>query len=409
MALIKCPECGSQISDKAAVCPNCGCDPQKVLAEIREKQRLQQKKQRKRIIISITSIFVVGAVAVLAYLYSIDALNTIPSEYRKETESYFDRCKSAIDKGDFEKGTGILGALKTRTLTNRQKKRCEEMNKVLLERGLNDLENTLAAITNNYDYKSMERTKKEITTLKTYQLDASQTERLYLATDRYVELQLGEIEKTVALYKANTQNSSYFEKTNRLAQDLQGMELSTTQKTRLEDAVEEAKRIKRQNDEEVERIKKRKEEERRKREQFLETIKDEYIRLIYNDDCGSNYFLFDINNDTIPELWINASGCETGYRELRVYTFNNGVKLLYYDAIGNVTFKYYEYNNGIVQVLGIGDAYELLTYNGQNIVSRELTKGNMNSEAYIALTRGKRLKLYPSYNTQPILNALGIE
>lgn len=25
MALIKCPECGKEISDKASVCPNCGC------------------------------------------------------------------------------------------------------------------------------------------------------------------------------------------------------------------------------------------------------------------------------------------------------------------------------------------------------------------------------------------------
>ena len=25
MALIKCPECGREISDKAAACPNCGC------------------------------------------------------------------------------------------------------------------------------------------------------------------------------------------------------------------------------------------------------------------------------------------------------------------------------------------------------------------------------------------------
>lgn len=25
MALIKCPECGNQVSDKAASCPNCGC------------------------------------------------------------------------------------------------------------------------------------------------------------------------------------------------------------------------------------------------------------------------------------------------------------------------------------------------------------------------------------------------
>lgn len=25
MALIKCTECGKEISDKATVCPNCGC------------------------------------------------------------------------------------------------------------------------------------------------------------------------------------------------------------------------------------------------------------------------------------------------------------------------------------------------------------------------------------------------
>lgn len=25
MALITCPECGKEISDKAGICPNCGC------------------------------------------------------------------------------------------------------------------------------------------------------------------------------------------------------------------------------------------------------------------------------------------------------------------------------------------------------------------------------------------------
>ena len=25
MAIIKCPECGKEISDKASACPNCGC------------------------------------------------------------------------------------------------------------------------------------------------------------------------------------------------------------------------------------------------------------------------------------------------------------------------------------------------------------------------------------------------
>lgn len=34
MALIKCPECGKEISDKASACPNCGCPS----SEFKEKE-----------------------------------------------------------------------------------------------------------------------------------------------------------------------------------------------------------------------------------------------------------------------------------------------------------------------------------------------------------------------------------
>ena len=34
MALIKCPECGKQYSDKAKACPNCGYQPKKSSAPI---------------------------------------------------------------------------------------------------------------------------------------------------------------------------------------------------------------------------------------------------------------------------------------------------------------------------------------------------------------------------------------
>lgn len=59
MALIKCPECGKQVSDKALVCPHCGIDEQKALAEIREKRRM---------IISVISACIVAAIAIWAYL-----------------------------------------------------------------------------------------------------------------------------------------------------------------------------------------------------------------------------------------------------------------------------------------------------------------------------------------------------
>lgn len=105
MALIKCPECGKQISDKAEVCPHCGMEVQIVLAEIREKEKRQRKKRKKRIFISITSVCVATAVAVLAYLYYIDALNPIPTDYRKQTKSYFVSAECAINESDFDKGT----------------------------------------------------------------------------------------------------------------------------------------------------------------------------------------------------------------------------------------------------------------------------------------------------------------
>lgn len=43
MALISCPECGKQISDKAATCPHCKTNIQKAIAKNQEEQRQPQK------------------------------------------------------------------------------------------------------------------------------------------------------------------------------------------------------------------------------------------------------------------------------------------------------------------------------------------------------------------------------
>ena len=58
MALVKCPECGNEVSDQASMCPNCGYNVQehfkkikqeeerKRIAESLKKQQAQQNNQR---------------------------------------------------------------------------------------------------------------------------------------------------------------------------------------------------------------------------------------------------------------------------------------------------------------------------------------------------------------------------
>ena len=41
MALIQCPECGRQVSDKARKCPHCGCP----LEELEKKEPVKEKKK----------------------------------------------------------------------------------------------------------------------------------------------------------------------------------------------------------------------------------------------------------------------------------------------------------------------------------------------------------------------------
>ncbi len=249
MALIKCPECGNQISDKATICPNCGINVQKVLSEIREEQQRQKKKQRKHIFVALIFVIIATAISVLAYLYYIDALNSIPSQYREQSKVILDQYESAIRVGDLDNGIRYFDALKNRGLTKRQSRRFEETKKTMIELRLKRLENQLAMIQSDYNGQVdqiMKLAKAEMDFLGTYPLDASQTERLFLAADRYVELQLRYIEKTLALYKADMRVSSYFERIDRIAQDLQGMELSSSQKVRLEEAVKEAESIKKE-------------------------------------------------------------------------------------------------------------------------------------------------------------------
>lgn len=84
MALITCPECGKQVSDKAASCPHCGIEIIKELSINKEGQRQEKKKHRRNIIIVIVSVCVVSTFAVLAYHYLGDTTLERPKQLTLE-------------------------------------------------------------------------------------------------------------------------------------------------------------------------------------------------------------------------------------------------------------------------------------------------------------------------------------
>ena len=71
MALIKCTECGKEISDKATICPNCGCpldnDDTPKTETMPTNISVPAKKTKKTAFV----IIIIGIVAILAIIVGI--------------------------------------------------------------------------------------------------------------------------------------------------------------------------------------------------------------------------------------------------------------------------------------------------------------------------------------------------
>lgn len=78
MALIKCSECGADISEKASVCPKCGCP-----AVISKEIILNQKKEKTKNIMKGVIVFAVLAIIVITVFILISRPNT--DGYYKDT------------------------------------------------------------------------------------------------------------------------------------------------------------------------------------------------------------------------------------------------------------------------------------------------------------------------------------
>ena len=67
MALVKCPECGRDVSDQAPICPSCGY----ILKQNAEKVEKDSFYQKNRITIIITGAIIVSIILILMYINSI--------------------------------------------------------------------------------------------------------------------------------------------------------------------------------------------------------------------------------------------------------------------------------------------------------------------------------------------------
>lgn len=73
MALFTCPECGNQVSDKAEVCPNCGCPISELLVQNQDKSkagqhsRTKEKTKNRRILLTVVVLVAVICLAVLLF------------------------------------------------------------------------------------------------------------------------------------------------------------------------------------------------------------------------------------------------------------------------------------------------------------------------------------------------------
>lgn len=74
MALIKCPKCGKEFSDRAKVCPQCGEPTELILQRININKKTQEnldKEVMKRSFIAIVSVVILGIIFLICILASV--------------------------------------------------------------------------------------------------------------------------------------------------------------------------------------------------------------------------------------------------------------------------------------------------------------------------------------------------
>lgn len=110
MALIKCPECGKEISDKASSCPNCGCPIEiqktEVSGDISDQLIIEQplKKSNKKIIPIAAVLIIVVIIGVV--IYNVKVVQ--PRKLEAQNRATYEEAIGLLEKGKYEDGNELL-------------------------------------------------------------------------------------------------------------------------------------------------------------------------------------------------------------------------------------------------------------------------------------------------------------
>lgn len=104
MAIVKCTECGNEISDKATFCPHCGCPMEALMKATQDGEKVGFAKKKGIIVVCI--IAVLALVGILLWFFMIKLPNDqVMAEYTAVVEMY---------NAEVEKYNGIVGEYNTK-------------------------------------------------------------------------------------------------------------------------------------------------------------------------------------------------------------------------------------------------------------------------------------------------------
>lgn len=103
MALIKCPECGKEISDKAGACPHCGCPIGNMTQPIQNNDG-KSNKGSKKILIGVVAVV---AIAGTGYYFGIAK----PQQHLAEQKAVYEEAQDLIDEGKYDKAIEKLNSI----------------------------------------------------------------------------------------------------------------------------------------------------------------------------------------------------------------------------------------------------------------------------------------------------------